>query len=99
MTLELLIIKLLKSKEREWRRNRTNNAYNNRREDAVPIDPLASRKLDAIGDHLIEVFTILGLRLIPNIDGGEVDPTPTAAPVELIIGALAAEYLKPIAIV
>ena len=27
------------------------------------------------------MFTILGLRLIPNIDGGEVDPTPTAAPV------------------
>ena len=45
------------------------------------------------------MFTILGLRLIPNIDGGEVDPTPTAAPVELIIGALGAEYLKPIMIV
>ena len=69
---------------------RKNKAYNNKNENAVPIDPLASRKLDAIGDHLIEVFTILGLRLIPNIDGGEVDPTPTAAPVELIIGALAA---------
>ena len=45
------------------------------------------------------MFTILGLRLIPNIDGGEVDPTPTAAPVELIIGALGAEYLKPIAMI
>ena len=45
------------------------------------------------------VFTILGLRLIPNIDGGEVDPTPTAAPVERIIGALGAEYLKPINII
>ena len=45
------------------------------------------------------MFTILGLRLIPNIDGGEVDPTPTAAPVELIIGALGAEYLKPIAVI
>ena len=49
--------------------------------------------------HLIEVFTILGLRLIPNIDGGEVDPTPTAAPVERIIGTLGAEYLKPINII
>ena len=76
-----------------------NKAYNSKNEDAIPIDPLASRKLDAIGGHLIEVFTILGLRLIPNIDGGEVDPTPTAAPVELIIGALGAEYLKPIMIV
>ena len=45
------------------------------------------------------MFTILGLRLIPNIDGGEVDPTPTAAPVERIIGALGAEYLKPINII
>ena len=59
-----------------------NKAYNSKNEDAIPIDPLASRKLDAIDGHLIEVFTILGLRLIPNIDGGEVDPTPTAAPVE-----------------
>ena len=45
------------------------------------------------------MFTILGLRLIPNIDGGEVDPAPTAAPVERIIGALDAEYLKPINII
>ena len=45
------------------------------------------------------MLTILGLRLIPNIDGGEVNPTPTAAPVERIIGALGAEYLKPINIV
>ena len=45
------------------------------------------------------MFTILGLRLIPNIDGGEVDPTPTAAPVERIIGTLGAEYLKPINII
>ena len=71
------------------------SAYNDKSGDAVPIDPLASRELDAVGGHLIEVFTILGLRLIPNIDGGEVDPTPTAAPVERIIGALGAEYLKP----
>ena len=45
------------------------------------------------------MFTILGLRLIPNIDGGEVDPTPTAAPVERIIGTLGAKYLKPINII
>ena len=79
--------------------NNKNKAYNNKNEDAVPIDPLASRKLDAIGGHLIEVFTILGLRLIPNINGGEVDPTPTAAPVEHIIGTLDAKYLKPINII
>ena len=42
-----------------------NKAYNSKNEDAIPIDPLASRKLDAIDGHLIEVFTILGLRLIP----------------------------------
>ena len=36
------------------------------------------------------MFTILGLRLIPNIDGAEVDPAPAAAPVERIIGALGA---------
>ena len=41
-------------------------AYNNKSGDAVPIDPLASRELDAVGGHLIEVFTILGLRLIPT---------------------------------
>ncbi len=29
----------------------------------------------------------------------EIDPTPTAAPVERIIGALGAEYLKPINII
>lgn len=45
------------------------------------------------------MFTILGLRLIPNIDGAEVDPAPAAAPVERIIGALGAKYLKPINII
>lgn len=62
-----------------------NKACDNKSEDAVPVDPLASRKLGAVGGRLIEVFTILGLRLIPNIDGGGVNPAPAATPVELIL--------------
>ena len=73
-------------------------AYNIKNENTIPIKPLTSHKLNAINDHLIKVFTILGLRLIPNINDEKINPTPTATPVKHTIGTLEAKYLNPIRI-
>ena len=45
------------------------------------------------------MFTVLGLRLIPNINDEKITPTPIATPVKHIIGTLEAKYLKPIKII